>query len=282
MGTLNKLRFIKKILSSFWDWQKYKVRNNKKFENIYKGETCYIFGNGASLKYYDFDAIPNDVPVITCAFGLFDKRLKKKNVKFYIIADSYSLYPVVYNDYVDKIQKNPQSKIFRKLINEYKNVTFLTSITNSFGFYPKPSNLVYWHHFGQRDFSSCDISNKFSTCSCAMDMMIGLARYLGFSKAVVFGCDYLTTPKMQGHFYANSVPVFGDDDDEYVHRINKSVGDLEMLLICPNGVSSKIFPTISFEEYFGKKEFYQTNTDIIEPEELQLLKDTADANIIFV
>jgi hypothetical protein len=282
MGTLNKLGLIKRILASFWNLQKYKVRSNKKFDNIHQGETCYIFGNGASLKYYDFDAISNDIPIITCAFGLFDKRLKKKNVKYYMIADSYSLYPIVYNDYIDKIQKNPQNKIFRKLIKEYKNVTFFTSITNSFGFFPKPSNLGYWHHFGQRDFSSCDISDKFSTCSCALDMMIGLARYLGFTKAVVFGCDYLTTPKMQGHFYANSIPIFGSDDDEYVNRINKSVGNLEILVICPNRVSSKIFPFVSFEEYFEKKEFYQTNTQIIEPEELQLLKDTADANIIFV
>jgi hypothetical protein len=282
MGTLNKLGLFKSILASFWKLQKYKVRGNKKFENIHRGETCYIFGNGASLKYYDFEVIPDDIPVITCAFGLFDKRLKTKNIKYYITSDSYSLYPVVYNDYVDKIQKNPLNKIFRKLIRDNTKITFFTSITNSFGFFPKPLNLAYWHHFGQRDSSSFDISNKFSTCTCALDMMIGLARYLGFKKAIILGCDYLTTPKMEGHFYASSIPVFGKDDDEYVHRVNKSVGDLETIVICPNGVTSKVFKTISFENHFGKKEFYQTNTEIIHPTELKELNNAANANLIFI
>ena len=42
MGTLNNLRLIKRILASFWNLQKYKVRKNKKFENIHKSYNALL------------------------------------------------------------------------------------------------------------------------------------------------------------------------------------------------------------------------------------------------
>lgn len=31
------------------------IERNKKFKDAHAGESCYIFGNGASLKYYDLE-----------------------------------------------------------------------------------------------------------------------------------------------------------------------------------------------------------------------------------
>jgi hypothetical protein len=276
------MRTIKKLLSFFWSLQKFRVRENLKFKDLHKGQTCLIFGNGASLKYYDFNAIPDDLIAITCTFSLVDKRLKKKNVKYNIFSEPYIMYPMVFNDYTHKVQKNPMRKIFRKLISENKQVNFFSSITNSLGYFLKPSNVHYWHHFGLKDFSSNDLAGKFSTCSTALDNMIGLSRYLGFSKALILGCDYMCNPKMEGHFYADKIPVFGKEDLESQKRIRKSVRDLDVLVICPKGVSSNEFPSISFEEYFKAEEYYQTNKEIIDIDNLKLMQDIADAKLIFL
>jgi hypothetical protein len=277
------MKTAKKILQFFWNLQKNKVRINSKFKDLYKGETCLIFGNGASLKYFDFNAIPQTV-AISCAFGLLDKRLQKLNVKYYFFSDSYMFYPIIYNDYahVNSFQKNYIHTIFKKIISANKQISFFASITNSFSYFSKPSNLYFWHHFGLKDFSSFDLAGKFSTSSCNLDMMIGLARYLGFSKAIIFGCDYLCTPKMEGHFYTHKIPTFGKDDPEYVQRIQKSIGDLDILIVTPKGVSSDFFPTVSFEEYYGTSEVYQSNKEIIEKEDLDLMQAAAHANIIMI
>jgi hypothetical protein len=282
MGTLNNLRLIKRILASFWNLQKYKVRKNKKFKNIHKGETCFIFGNGASLKYYDFNVIPKDIPIITCGFGLFDKRLKSKNIQYNIFSDSYSTYPLVYNDYIDGIQKNPMFRIAKKMINENKSVHFFISLTNKFSFFKKPKNVSYWHHFGNKASSSYNLAGEFSTSSCALDMMIGVARYLGFSNAILFGCDYLCTPKMEGHFYTSTIPKFGKDNIEYVNRIAKNVGNLDILVICPKASSGINFQSKTFEEYFGVKEIYQTNKEIIGEKNMELFYEISDAKLIFL
>ena len=31
------------------------LNGNSKFENLHKGESCYIIGNGSSIKYYDLE-----------------------------------------------------------------------------------------------------------------------------------------------------------------------------------------------------------------------------------
>ena len=275
------MKLIKKLLAFFWSLQAFRVSGNVKFKDIHKGETCLIFGNGASLKYYNFDALPNHV-AIGCTFSLVDKRVKKLNIKYNFCSEPYIFYPYVYNDYTDKVQKNPMRKIFRKMFAENKGVIFFASITNSLSFFLKPRNVSYWHHFGLKNFSSFDLAGKFSTSSTTLDAMIGMARYMGFSKAIILGCDYLCSPKMEGHFYAKSVPVFGKDNMEYAQRIQKSVGELDVLVICPKGSSALLLPSATFEEYFSVPELYQANTEIIEKDDMELIQAGADAKILWV
>ena len=278
MSLLSKL---KQPLQNHWGRQRHRVAPNVAYKDKHKGETCFIFGNGGSLKYYDLSALPSNV-AIACSFALVDRRLRRLNVKYNILSDSYCLYPVVYNDYIDAVQRNPQRAIFRRLIARNPDVTFFTSITNSYAFATKPRNLRYWHHFGVRDFSSADLAGNFSTCSGALDSMIGLARYMGFSKALLFGCDYLCVPKLEGHFYAYAPPRVGLEDEAYAQRILKCVGDMEVVAVCPKGIGSRYFASVNFEEQFGAPEVYQTNEEIIEPADLELLLDAQRANLIFL
>ena len=48
------------------------IKHNKKFNNIHKGERCFILGNGPSLREVDLGLLENEF-VFTCNF--FGKRL---------------------------------------------------------------------------------------------------------------------------------------------------------------------------------------------------------------
>ena len=73
--------------------------------------------------------------------------------------------------------------------------------------------------------------------------MLGIAKYLGFSKVVLLGCDYLGLPCMDGHFYSNNKPIMGDYKVDYVKRIRQIADNLELdvLTIFPEGVNSFAF-----------------------------------------
>jgi hypothetical protein len=281
------MQLIKYILNFFWKLHKPFVKKNKIFKNKHLGETCFIFGNGGSLKYYDIDKLP-DNPSIVCAHSLIDNRLKKMNIKYLAITDSYILYPFLFNTspQIRKIQTNKIKKIFWDSVRGYnKGITIFTSLTNIYASFFKRLNINFFHHFEMKESNSCDLSGDFSTCHGALDVMLGMAQYMGFSKAIVMGCDYLGTPIMQGHFYADGrhKPHYSSKHHEegysnYRQRV-KAVGkDIETLVILPEGVTSPDFNYDSYENYFGLEKNYRDNFDFIDQKYIELLREAAESN----
>ena len=281
------MKLIKYILNFFWKLHKPFVKKNKIFKNKHLGETCFIFGNGGSLKYYDIDKLP-DNPSIVCAHSLIDNRLKKMNIKYLAITDSYILYPFLFNTspQIRKIQTNKIKKIFWDSVRgDNKGITIFTSLTNIYASFFKRLNINFFHHFEMKESNSCDLSGDFSTCHGALDVMLGMAQYMGFSKAIVMGCDYLGTPIMQGHFYADGrhKPHYSSKHHEegysnYRQRV-KAVGkDIETLVILPEGVTSPDFNYDSYENYFGLEKNYRNNFDFIDQKYIELLREAAESN----
>ena len=259
------------------------VLGNKKFENMHKGETCIIFANGGSLKYYDITNIPNH-PIIACTFSLIDNRMKNLNLKYYASTDSYVLYPLLFNTYpfVNKFQKSGTYKIFKKIISLNSNVQFFVNLTNFYSPICRKNNINYFHHFGNKTNAGYDLSGGFGECAGALDVMLGMAKYFGFSKAILIGCDYLGSPPVMGHFYADSTPFEGVYMPDYCARVKKVSEGIDILVVLPEGVSSPDFHYISYENYLGVKKKYVNNSHIIDEEYLDLLRDAAKKNQVIM
>ena len=106
---------------------------------------------------------------------------------------------------------------------------------------------------------------------------------MGFSKAILLGCDYLGQPKVDGHFYSDEEPFFGKPIySNYLDRIKKTSKGIELLVILKEGVKSNIFSSKSFFEFSGHKEEYKNNYDIINQQNLNLLREAADNKQLFM
>lgn len=70
----------------------------KKYKNIHKGETCYLIGDGCSVKYFDLKKFSNHIS-IPCAMLPFHNDFYKLKVPYaFIIEDKY-FYP--YNKFTN-------------------------------------------------------------------------------------------------------------------------------------------------------------------------------------
>jgi len=161
--------------------------------------------------------------------------------------------------------------IMRKLILTNKGTTFFTSLSNYYGFFKTPKNLNFFYHFGDKTSTSCDLGGKFAISIGALHIMIGVAKYLGFSKAILLGCDYLGSPKMEGHFYAYPAPFIGIDNKDYRDSIVRIAEGIEILCVFPKGIKSPDFESVCFEEYFNSPEIYQENHEFIDHEYLKMM-----------
>ena len=275
------MKFIRNIVDKFWSLHRRVVRRNLKYKNIHKGQTCLIFGNGGSLKYYNLDAIGESTS-IGCTYALADKRMAALGLTYCVVPDSYFFYYYRRGSFSVMPAVNWIGPILKNIIGKNVDTKFFSSLTNYYGFLTRPKNLSYFHHFGDKTSGSYDLAGNFSYCSGGLDMMIGFAKYMGFSKAVLLGCDYLGSPKFEGHFYSDSIPFYGDDDPEYVERIKKISGELDILVILPKGSACSAFKSSTFEEHFGAAEVYQSNIDIVDKEYLSMMRKAALNNQIYL
>lgn len=115
--------------------------------------------------------------------------------------------------------------------------------------------------------------------------MLGVAKYLGFSKAVLIGCDYLGTPPFFGHFYADRKPFYEADEDylvEYRARLKVAAEGIDVTVIVPEGSTSLDFKYDSYENYFGLERKYRENAEFVDSEQLDLLREAARSRQVYM
>jgi hypothetical protein len=274
----------KKILNIFWIFHKPIVKKNIKLKNIHKGETCFIFANGGSLKNYDISKLPKNSSIV-CSYSLVDKRMNALNIKYFVNTDSYTLYSYIYNTHPNqkKFQFNKIKLIFSELFNVSKDITTFVNITNFYAKMCRRENIYYYHYFNDKEGFNHDLAGNFSNCRGALDTMLGVAKYLGFSKAVLFGCDYLGDPAMEGHFY-NDKKQFSEADishlSEYRAKVKLAAKGIELTVILPEGITSPDFNYDSYERYFNLERKNQENNSFIEENYLQMMRDASKLNQI--
>ena len=250
------------------------LKANKKFNNLHSGESCYIFGNGASIKYLDLNLF-NDRVSIGCGSLFLHNDFKKLNLKYYYAAHPFFFYKYWWNPYKKKSEKNKCGNLYRENIESNSHVEYFVNLSNFFGL--RGSNINYLHHFGS--FSSnppkIELDSLFSTMDGSLCGMLGLAIYMGFKKITLVGCDYTLRPRSQGHFFEFGKFKDSIENDTFAESLLSYVAnkvDLETLTVDEN-YTGQIINHISYEKLFLSKPRYKENKDIVSINNLIALND---------
>ncbi len=240
------------------------LNRNKRFKGLHAGESCYIFGNGASLKYFDLKQF-NDRISIGCSSLFLHRDFQELNLKYYYMGHPFLFYKYWKNQYEKKYQKSLVGALYRKNIQLNPHIEYFMSLSNYFGI--RGSNINYVHHFDQlsEDLSKIELDNAFSSMGGALDGMLGLAVYMGFKDITLIGCDYTYKPQSNGHFYE-----FGRRPDS----LNKKIFSELMLCSLMNMANIKtvtiddtykgdVVQSVSYEELMRDMPNYKENSDIV-------------------
>ena len=159
------------------------LKRNKKFHNLYSGQTCYLFGNGSSIKHYDLKLF-GDKPSLCCGNLFLHNDFKYLNVVADIELHPFLNYPFWKNPYYS-FEYNRYNAFLRKSGKYKQKHPVFVSISN----YPVLylDNIYYLYHFGHRniDFNRMDLSGDFSFMKGALYGLIGLALFMGFENVLM-------------------------------------------------------------------------------------------------
>ena len=254
------------------------IKKNRKFYRLHDGESCYIFGNGASLKYFDFRVF-KDKPVICCGALFFHKDFSELNVKYYYGGGTYFYYPYWRHERKGSIEKNPLGVAYAKRNIHHKSILHFTSLSNFFGY--SAENFYYLHHFDNsfNGFDNCKMDGVFSAMAGGLSGMLGIAIYMGFKDITLVGCDYTMHPQMQGHFY--DFGVYADTSNELPHAelfLTEAMKHARLRCVTPNAsYRGHIINSITYEELTGDLPRFRENDEIILHKDLVTL-DSCNLN----
>jgi hypothetical protein len=247
------------------------LKRNGQFKSRHAGETCYIFGNGASINNMDIREFANH-PSIGVNFLSLHNNFRDLNLLYYVITATFFFYPWRKNSYINKYQKNILGDLLKLSLSQHSDIPMFTSISNILGWRQK--NVFYLHHFGNRvpDHTKMNIENEFSFMKGALYTGLGLAIELGFKKAILVGCDYLYSPSNTGHFYSNDSSTKVERNKNIFADLFKAVEGLIETTVITDGGMSPWLPSQTYEQFTGKKIHYKKNTDIVKPEYLDMME----------
>ena len=150
-----------------------------KFNHRHEGETCYIFGDGPSIKWFDFNEF-SDHPAICCGMIPLHKDFDKLDVRYIALVEPWVFAPKIF-----------QPKILhclRQVAAEYKcriaslpDKEFFVSMSNCFSLSGEKINYVYRNLSNPRNEIDKQI-NRFDCFGGSFHASLSLAYYMGFKK----------------------------------------------------------------------------------------------------
>lgn len=242
----------------------------KKFSNLHKGESCYLFGNGESIKWFDLSLF-GDHPAVGCNMLPFHKDFHKLDVRYMTLVEpwyftSKLLQPKRYHE------SRAISAEYKKIIRVTPDIEYFVSLSNKFSFSGSNVNYVF-RGFPEIRNKTDELLSQFDLFGGGFHATLSLAYYLGFSKIYLVGFDsWVALPQYNLRFCelgkgvaSNNVPPA-----ESLLYMNIIERETDLCAITLDGQTCHV-EGISYEKYTGKSPVFKENYEIINDDYLKLL-----------
>lgn len=209
------------------------LKENKKFENKYKGKRCFIVGNGPSLKMQDLSLLENEY-VFTVNQAIRNENFVKMKSNFHFWADA-NFFIIDENKPEDmellgtmkSVNKgNENIEVFFPL--EQKDFVKKFELDKSLNVNYFSSALCMTEKYRKK----IDFTKAIPMYGTVVQWCIIAAIYMGFSEIYLLGCD--NTSLMVTLKSALNV----NDDDDYAYHISENEKKRMENLIDRNGLES--------------------------------------------
>ena len=237
------------------------LRKVNKFKNIHKGESCYLMGDGASVKWFDLRVFDDKIS-IPVGYIPFHNDFRELNAKYCLLIEPFWFYPLVqtYHPPIRKIRNHVQER-YREVIKSNREVDFFINLSN----YPVvwDKNVSYLF----RDIPGSNLIQYFLSKGInpfhgSLRTSILMAIHFGFDHAYLIGYDYTHTPSRILHWYEKGEGLIKDHYGYEKEFFDIAREFINLTTVTIEGGSDKL-NYISYKDLTGQEPSFKENTDII-------------------
>jgi len=253
-------------------YQLFYLRLNKikKYKNLHKGEECIIFGDGASIKWFDLNSF-SDIKSITVGYIPFHNDFKALNCIYCFLVEPYWFYPLVKTttEPYRYIYNHIQSK-YRLILKKYPQKQFFINFSNYPVLNGKNINHIFYK-LPNSEFITELNSHSINPFHGSFRASITLAIYMGFKKIYLVGFDYTHTPSRNLHWYEKGEGIINDQENYEKEFLDIAKKFINIVTITIDGISTKV-DYMTYMEFCGKQCKFKENTEFIDKKHLDVLK----------
>lgn len=243
------------------------------FRGKHAGETCYIVGDGITIKSMDFTNFTK-LPTFTLNYLQFHNEIQNLQVNYSVFSEPWYFYPFSLSA-VDSTSRSPlwRNRIqaeFKKYIKKRENTKYFANLSN---FPSLQTNKNVYFLFKRIDnfdfFEHCSDANE-NPFAGSLNHAICLALLMGFKKIILIGCDYTHSDARQGHWYEKGKGYI-------LRQPNYNKGFLKIacqyaeILTITLDCGSYNLPACTYSEFTGVKPKFRENTELTSNKNLHLL-----------
>ncbi|MFT3858150.1 MAG: hypothetical protein QM742_11860 [Aquabacterium sp.] len=240
----------------------------KRFEGIHKGQSCYIFGDGPSLKWFDLSAF-KDRPAIACNNVMFHKGFDELDVLYYAIVAPWLFCPIWMQRHRNIRELRGLAAAYRARIHASPDIEFFLAWSNR-GSIRAPNVTFLGRKLpaGQEQYEQLNAFNLFGG---AFNAALSLAYYMGFSEVYLVGFDsWIIQPARKSHWYERGEGEFFEPTNLAQDFLNALKPRMDIYAVGVEGGSRNV-NYVAYETLTGRKPSYTENTSLLTPESRAIL-----------
>ncbi len=246
------------------------LSNIHRYKDAHKGESCYLIGDGVSIKWFDLGAF-GDKTAIPCGFIPFHNEFEQLDVSYIIQAETWWFYPLQRTtDASKKMIRNHIQKMYREeLIDKNPEINFFINLSN----YPtlRRNNITYTFNDLYDERLPADfITKKINAFHGSLRTSILMAIYMGFEHCYLVGFDYTHIPSRSLHWHEKGQGVFIPQDNYNKDFFEIAKNYIDITSITLDG-TSEFINSVTYKNHTGLDPLYRENIEIIDDQYLKVL-----------
>jgi len=241
-----------------------------RFKDAYKGQSCYIFGDGVSIKWFDLSNF-TDKPVIPMYCLPFHNQFECLHVDYALLITPYWFYPIRRTTKYPfkRIQHVIQRTYREKVIAAHPDITFFVNISSYPVLHNKNVQFVFRDIYDKR-LSHDFLSRRVDCFTGALRFSILLAVYLGCDRAYLVGCDYTHSPARVYHWYEKGHGIIQEHPGYQKAFLDIAKEFIDITTITLDG-KSDLLDYVTYQDYTGCAPAFNENYEIADQDILKIM-----------
>ncbi|MCB1323578.1 MAG: hypothetical protein KDK35_00015 [Leptospiraceae bacterium] len=235
----------------------------EKFRNIHKGEECYLFGDGISLKYFDLKNFKDRIS-IPVAYLPFHRQFSELRVPYSFVVEPYWFYPL--NRFTEPPfhwLPNVIQRKYHEIIKKRSDIHFFMSLTN-WPMVRQPNVIFVNSGWKYPSLPEAHIGNTTNVFAGSVNSAIFLSIFMGFQKVYLVGFDYTHDPAVSHHWYERGKGIVTENPAYNKEFFDAARQYIHIVTVTREG-RAPILDSITYRQLTGAEPEFKENDELLEP-----------------